>query len=74
MITPNQLVYPAFIQQDDEIEIFDSFCKKNSDHPLLFTVKLRTEAEEKFNQFVEDVIVKRKKDETNPPSIINIQE
>ncbi|MEH7484567.1 type II toxin-antitoxin system HicB family antitoxin [Neobacillus drentensis] len=45
---------------EDEIEIFDSFYKKDSDYPLLFTVKLRTEAEEKFNQFVEDVILKRR--------------
>ncbi|WNS75695.1 type II toxin-antitoxin system HicB family antitoxin [Bacillus sp. DTU_2020_1000418_1_SI_GHA_SEK_038] len=44
----------------DEIEIFDSFYKKNPDYPYLFTVKLRTEAEEKFNQFVEDVILKRR--------------
>lgn len=47
---------------EDEIEIFDSFCKKNPDYPnypLLFTVRLRTEAEEKFNQFVEDVFNKR---------------
>lgn len=49
---------------EGDIEIFDSFCKKNPaypDYPLLFTVKLRTEAEEKFNQFVEEVILKRKK-------------
>jgi predicted RNase H-like HicB family nuclease len=49
---------------EDEIEIFDYFYKKNPeypDYPLLFTVKLRTEAEEKFNQFVEDVILKREK-------------
>ncbi|WP_368298008.1 type II toxin-antitoxin system HicB family antitoxin [Cytobacillus firmus] len=35
---------------------------EEEDHPddtLLFTVKLRTEAEEKFNQFVEEVILKR---------------
>lgn len=50
---------------EDEIEIFDSFCKKNPDYPgypLLFTVKLRIEAEEKFYQFVEEVMLKRKKD------------
>lgn len=48
---------------DDDIEIFDSFCKKNPEYPeypLLFTVKLRSEAEEKFNQFVEDAIPKRR--------------
>jgi predicted RNase H-like HicB family nuclease len=30
------------------------------DYTLLFTVKLHSEAEEKFNQFVEDVILKRR--------------
>ena len=44
---------------EDNNEVFDSFCKKNPDYPLLFTVKLRIEAEEKFNQFVESVILKR---------------
>lgn len=46
---------------DDDIEIFDSFCNKNPeypDYPLLFTVKFRSEAEEKFNRFVNDVILK----------------
>jgi predicted RNase H-like HicB family nuclease len=50
---------------ENDIEIFDSSCKENPEYPeypLLFTVKLRTEAEEQFNQFVEDVISKRKKD------------
>lgn len=45
---------------EDEIKIFDSLYKKNPDYPLLFTVKLRSEAEEKFKQFVEDVILNRR--------------
>lgn len=46
----------------NDLEISDSCRKKNPDFPLLFTVRLNAEAEEKFNQFVEDVILKRKKD------------
>ncbi|MEE6132282.1 hypothetical protein [Priestia sp. GS2] len=47
---------------EDDVRMFDAFSMKNSDYPLLFTVKLRTEAEEKCNEFVEIVILKRKKD------------
>ncbi|MFC4323051.1 type II toxin-antitoxin system HicB family antitoxin [Litchfieldia salsa] len=36
------------------------FSQKNTNDSFLFTVKLRSEAEEKFNQFVETVILKRK--------------
>jgi len=49
--------------EEDEVEIFDSSYKKNPeypDYPLLFTVKFRSEAEEKFNLFVENVILKRR--------------
>lgn len=43
---------------EEELETLAYFHTKNPDYPLLFTVKLRTEAEKKFNQFVEDVIIK----------------
>lgn len=49
--------------EEEEFESFNSSYNKNPEYPnntLLFTAKLRSEAEEKFNQFVEDVILKRR--------------
>lgn len=46
-------------------DIFYEDYLEEEEHPddhLLFTVKFRTEAEEKFNQFVEEIILKQKKD------------
>lgn len=46
-------------------DIFYEGYPEEEEHPddhLLFTVKFWTEAEEKFNQFVEEIILKRKKD------------
>lgn len=47
--------------KEEETLFFDSTYNKNPDWPdetLLFTVHLRSEAQEKFNQFVENVILK----------------
>jgi hypothetical protein len=52
-----------WFSEEEEIEIIDTSYEKNPEYPdnlLLFTVKLRSEAQEKFNQFVEDVILKRR--------------
>jgi predicted RNase H-like HicB family nuclease len=49
--------------EEEETLFFDSSYKKNPHWPdeiLLFSVHLRTEAQEKFNQFVEKVILKRR--------------
>jgi predicted RNase H-like HicB family nuclease len=46
--------------KEEEVETFDSSYKKNPENPLLFTVKFQSDAEEKFNLFVEDVILKRR--------------
>ncbi|WP_102272176.1 type II toxin-antitoxin system HicB family antitoxin [Cytobacillus massiliigabonensis] len=46
-------------------DIFYEDYPEEEEHPddhLLFTVKFRTEAEEKFYQYVEEIILKRKKD------------
>jgi hypothetical protein len=40
----------------------DSEEKGHPEETLLFTVRLHSEAEEKFKQFVEDVILKRRGD------------
>ncbi|MGE7667193.1 DUF3986 family protein [Ureibacillus composti] len=45
--------------EEDEIESFELSYKENPEYPLLFTVKLRSEADEKFNNFIEEVILKR---------------
>ncbi|PEJ59328.1 HicB family protein [Bacillus sp. AFS002410] len=47
--------------EEEEALFFDSTYKKNSPFPesiILFSVKLRSEAQEKFNQFVKNVILK----------------
>jgi len=53
--------------EEEESQFFDSSYNKNSEYPesiRLFSVKLRSEAQEKFNQFVKNVILKhRTKDE-----------
>lgn len=46
--------------EEEEIGILDYKKNPDCDYPLLFTVKLFSEAEEKFSQFVEDVILKRR--------------
>lgn len=50
----------GFKNEQDTWDIFWEFCSE--EETLLFTVKTRTEAKEKFEQFVEEVILKRKKD------------
>lgn len=49
--------------EDEEPHFFDSSYRKNPEWPydiILFSVHLRSEAQEKFNHFVENVILKRR--------------